>query len=199
MPIYFNEHVSIRGSYSNYNSGRIGRTYRTEGGGHFEAPLEISAGIMRKIGPISFSPGLSDDFTVMEDSTYSGYYLAARSTKSKKYSVITLDLYTVGRKQNLKTRRDAVLMRREDANRVEVLLGGGYLGRNGERSYDNIILRARAGAIIVIQNNRSDHFRLGDQFFRVSGKGVERGYFGLTDMSAIGDFSKDIAADWIYI
>lgn len=199
MPIYFNEPVSISGDYYSYNSGRIGRTYRTEGGGHFEAPLEISSGIMRKIGPIKLNPGLCDDFTVIEDSTYSGYFLAARSTKSKRYSCISLDLYTVGRKQELKTRSDAVLMRREDAARVEVLSGGGYFGENNERRYDNIILRVRVGAIIAIQNNRSNHFSLGDQFFRVSGNGVEKGYYGLTDMSAIGEFSENIAADWIYI
>ena len=92
MPIYFNEPVTISGNYYNYHSGRIGRTYRTEGGGHLEAPLEISSGIMRKIGPTRLNPGLCDDFTVMEDSTYSGYYLAARSTKSKRYSYISLDL-----------------------------------------------------------------------------------------------------------
>lgn len=198
MPVYFNEHVSIRGVYSDYHSGVIGRTYKTEGRSHFEAPIEISAGIMRHEGPRDFEPGLYDGYTIMEDSTYSSYYLAARGTKVKRYTVIGMDLYTVRRTRDLSKRRDAVLIRKEDESRIEVISGGGYYGPRQERSYDNIILRARAGSIIVIQNFRSDKFHIGDQFFRVSGNGVHRAYYGLTSFDEIGEFSEDLS-DWIYI
>ncbi len=201
MPIYFNEAVSIRGNYSDYHSGVIGRTYAPTGGGHFEAPLEISAGIMRKIGPHDFvAHRLHDDFTVMEDSLYSSFYLAARSTHAKHYSYITLDLYTTKRQQNLLgcLRTDAVMTRVIDLDKITVIAGGGYNGKD-ERHYDNIILRARAGVVIVVRPVRRNHFAIGDQFFFVSKDGVQHAYFGLEDSSRFDELSSNLATDWVYI
>lgn len=201
MPIYFNEAVSIRGNYADYRSGVIGRTFATTGSGHFEAPLEISAGIMRKIGPHDFAAHhLHDDFTVMEDSLYSSFYLAARSTRAKRYSYITLDLYTTKRRQDLlgHLRTDAVMTRAADLNKITIIAGGGYNGKN-ERHYDNIILRARVGTVIVVRPTRRDHFAIGDQFFFVGKDGVQHVYFGLEDLSSFGELSSDLAADWVYI
>lgn len=201
MPIYFNEAVSIRGNYSDYHSGIIGRTYGVAGGGHFEAPLEISAGIMRKIGPHDFAAHrLHDDFTVMEDSLYSSFYLAARSTRAKRYSYITLDLYTTKRRQDLlgHLRTDAVMTRAVDLDKITIIAGGGYNSKN-ERHYDNIILRAHTGVVIVVRPVRRDHFAIGDQFFFVSKDGIRHVYFGLEDLSSFGELSSDLAADWVYI
>ena len=201
MPIYFNVPTCISGGQS-YNSGYIRRGSRSRGFGHREAPMDISSGYMRSIGPSNYRPGIETGLTVLGYSYYSGFYISTRKSRavSAKISSITLDLYTVGSDVDLSTRTDAVLVRNCDRHRVEVLSGGGY-NDNGERCFDNIFLRVRAPAIIAIQRYRKlQFFTRYDYFYLVTKNGVEEvaAHRG-DDISLLAGISSNIKEDWEYI
>lgn len=201
MPIYFNVPTCISGGQS-YSSGYIRRGARTQGFGHREAPMDISNGYMRSVGPSSYPQGIETDLTVLEYTYYSGFYISARKSRAKtpKLSSITLDLYTVGSKADLRQRTDAVLVRNCDQNRVQVLSGGGY-SQNGERCFDNIFLRVRTPAIIAIQRYRSlKFFTRYDYFYLVTKDGIEEvvAYRG-DSMNSLAGVSCNIEQDWEYI
>lgn len=203
MPIYFNDYVSIRGSYSNYHSGVMRRTYVTKGPGHFEAPIDVSSGIIRHIGCCSFNPGLTKDFSVQEDSMYDAWSVVARGSKSEKLTTVVMDLYTVRRSADLTERDDAILVRKIDLPKIEVISGGGYDGQQ-RRRYDNIIFKVSGinkvqGVLVVIQPHRSDKFQYGDRFYRITNDGVTLRLYGITGMDACGGISEDIPNDWAYI
>ena len=202
MPIYFNVPIRISsGSLGDYNSGVIHRRSRTIGGGHREAPMDVSGGLIRYVGPGDYGCGLEAGLAVKQYTYCSGYYVCMYSANAQsRYSSITLDLYTVHPKADLTKRTDAVLVRKCDRNRVEVLSGGGY-GQQGERNCDNIFLRARVPAIIVIQRRRNlKVFTPHDYFYVVTCEGVReivaaRG----DDTSPLMGVSVNIQDDWEYI
>ena len=200
MPIYFNVPTLISGG-SSYSSGYIRRKAQSKGFGHREAPMEISCGVMRDIGPCNLGVGIEHDFTVQAYSYYDGFYISGRkrSTNPERYSALILDLYTVNPVSDLRERTDAVLIRECDKKRVEVLSGGGY-NPKGERLYDNIFLRVKPPAIIVIQRFRKlKRLMPIDYFYLVTPQGVKeimprRG----DDATELAGVSTDIN-DWMYI
>ena len=201
MPIYFNVPTHISGNLSDYNSGVIHRRSRTIGGGHREAPMDVSGGLIRYVGPGDYDCGLEAGLAVKQYAYCSGYYVCTYSAKTQsRYSSITLDLYTVHPKADLTKRTDAVLVRNCDRNRVKVLSGGGYDER-GVRCCDNIFLRVRVPAIIVIQRRRElESFTPHDYFYLVTREGVReimaaRG----DDTSPLMGVSSNIKEDWEYI
>lgn len=202
MPIYFNVPIRISsGSLGDYNSGVIHRRSRTIGGGHREAPMDVSGGLIRYVGPGDYGCGLEAGLAVKQYTYCSGYYVCMYSANAQsRYSSITLDLYTVHPKADLTKRTDAVLVRKCDRNRVEVLSGGGY-GQQGVRCCDNIFLRVRVPAIIVIQRRRElKSFTPHDYFYLVTREGVReivaaRG----DDTSPLMGVSVNIQDDWEYI
>lgn len=201
MPIYFNVPTCISGGVS-YSSGYIRRGVRTQGFGHREAPMEVSNGYMRTIGPCNYPQGIEAGLTVLEYTYYSGFYISTRKSRAKtsKLSSITLDLYTVSPKADLRQRTDAVLVRNCDRSRVQVLSGGGY-NQNGERYFDNIFLRVRAPAIIAIQRCRNlKFFTRYDYFYLVTKDGIEEvvAYRG-DSTDPLAGISCNIEQDWEYI
>lgn len=200
MPIYFNVPTLISGG-SSYSSGYIHRKARSTGFGHREAPMEISCGVMRDIGPCKLGVGIEHDFTVQAYSYYEGFYISGRKRKaqSERLGALILDLYTVSPSSDLRERTDAVLVRECDKKRVEVLSGGGY-NLQGERLYDNIFLRVKPPVIIVIQRYRKFKRLMPiDYFYLVTPLGVKeimprRG----DDATELAEVSTNVD-DWMYI
>ncbi len=201
MPIYFNVPTCISGGQS-YSSGFICRRSRPRGFGHREAPMEISQGYMRSIGPSNFPQGIETGLTVLEYSYYSGFYISARKSRSatSRLSYVTLDLYTVNPNADLHNRTDAVLVRNCDRDRVEVLSGGGY-NHSGERCFDNIFLRVKVPAIIAIQRHRKlKFFTRYDYFYLVTKDGIKEiaAHRG-DDTNPLSGVSSNIETDWEYV
>ena len=177
MSLYCNVPLRILHTRNSYSSGYItrrGRILQT----HTEAPLSVSQGIIRNFGVTDLDGDrIHDDFTIM-DSEYSGKTLSARKKrKDCAYAAMDLILYTIPSKMDLSRRKDAVLMRNCDKNRVEVISGGGYYN-NGKRRYDNIVLKIRcdhSASIIAVQlNGENEQLSFGDYLYIVDGSGVEQ-------------------------
>ena len=190
MPIYSNVPLIMCCSRS-YDSGRLRRKCNYFDRRHIDAPLEVSRNIVRDIGMFDIEGGkVINDFMIT--TSYYGYTLSSTRKNlidNTKYSSIDLILYTVSPKADLsKGRKDAILVREENAGNVKVI-SGGSICKKTSRCYDNIILKAHCvwkPVIITIQRDRDcDRLQRGDYVYIVSREGVKQIHLGKDDITPL--------------
>ena len=177
MPFYSN--VAMRATSGAYykDGGKLYRRIRPKVKGHMESILYVGTGFARYIGSMDFDGDrVYDDFFI-QCLDYGGptFSMGSRGKLHGLYGTICMDLYTVSAYADPEKRKERVLCRKVDVDKIDVIEGGGYF--KGRRTRDNIILKVRCSYrrfIVIQRDNTRRKLRDGDILFVVSKEGVKK-------------------------